>query len=117
MQVRHVHMHVLNTINFHCGCSRQLTTTHLFSLHVHVCICVCIVFFVRVYMQGFNADAIQPRMRYGDSIYLLPEGMNAIAAFAGSEDGRPWVEFLHREVLCLIVSRTLQHTYCGGKCH
>ena len=56
-------------------------------------------------------------MRYGDSIYLLPEGMNAIAAFAGSEDGRPWVEFLHREVLCLIVSRTLQHTYCGGKCH
>jgi hypothetical protein len=25
-------------------------------------------------MQGFNAEEVQPRLRYGDSIYLLPDG-------------------------------------------
>jgi hypothetical protein len=24
--------------------------------------------------QGFNPDSVQPQLRYGDSIYLIPEG-------------------------------------------
>ena len=31
-----------------------------------------------VRMKGFNADAIQPRLRFGDAIYLLPDGVNGI---------------------------------------
>lgn len=42
-------------------------------------------------MQGFNADAVQPRLRYGDSISLLPDSINGAVAYAGGEDGGAWV--------------------------
>lgn len=49
-------------------------------------------------LEGFNAEALQPQLRYGDSISLLPDGMNAAVAYAGAEDGRAWVEVLDREI-------------------
>jgi hypothetical protein len=49
-------------------------------------------------LEGFQADALQPQLRYGDSIALLPDGVNAAVAYAGDDDGRAWVEMLHREI-------------------
>ena len=36
-----------------------------------------------VRIKGFNADAIQPRLRFGDAIYLLPDGVNGIVGMLG----------------------------------
>ena len=49
-------------------------------------------------LEGFQAEALQPQLRYGDSISLLPDGINAVVAYAGADDGRAWVEMLDREI-------------------
>ena len=48
-------------------------------------------------LQGFNGDAVQPQLRYGDAITLLPDGFNAIISYGGDEDGRAWMEVLRRD--------------------
>ena len=49
-------------------------------------------------LQGYNADLVQPQLRYGDSISLLPDGRNSIVAFGGDYEGRAWAEMLDKEV-------------------
>jgi hypothetical protein len=45
-------------------------------------------------LQGYNPNTWDPPLRYGDSISLLVDGLNAVTAYSGSEDGRPWIEVL-----------------------
>jgi len=49
-------------------------------------------------LDGFEPEAVHQRLRYGDSISLVPKGLNAVMAFAGGEDARPWAMLLHDDV-------------------
>jgi len=33
-------------------------------------------------------------LRYGDSVAILPDGVNGLISYGGAHDGRPWVEIL-----------------------
>ena len=45
-------------------------------------------------LQEFDPNQLHETLHYGDSISLIIDGHNALAAFAGGEDGRPWCEIL-----------------------
>jgi len=46
-------------------------------------------------LQGYDPNTWDPPLRYGDTVALVLEGQNALVAYAGTTDGRPWVEVLH----------------------
>jgi len=45
-------------------------------------------------LNGYNPNTWDPPLRYGDSVSLLVDGLNAVTAYSGSEDGRAWIELL-----------------------
>lgn len=45
-------------------------------------------------LQGYNPNTFQPPLRFGDTVALVVDQRNAVVAFAGAQDGRPWVEVL-----------------------
>ncbi|KAJ1487237.1 hypothetical protein T484DRAFT_1787107 [Baffinella frigidus] len=45
-------------------------------------------------LSFFEPEASWPPLHYGDSVALIPDGINGITAFSGANDGRPWVEVL-----------------------
>lgn len=49
-------------------------------------------------LSGFDFDALQEMLQYGDNICLVPDNVNGIVSYANSEDGRPWVQLLNSEV-------------------
>lgn len=49
-------------------------------------------------LHGFEPDARQEQLRYGDSISLVPSGFNAVVAYAGAQDAIPWAQLLKAEV-------------------
>jgi len=64
---------------------------------------LCLIRLILSYACNFpltfeNTDEVYAPLRYGDSISLVSEGMNALVVYAGSEDGRPWVQTLQKEV-------------------
>lgn len=52
----------------------------------------------RPVLRGFEPESQQPCLKYGDTISLIPEGVNGLAAFAGGRDGRAWIEILDDSV-------------------
>lgn len=44
--------------------------------------------------QGYDPNTLAPALRYGDTVVLVPDGWNALVAYAGAEDARPWAEIL-----------------------
>ena len=49
-------------------------------------------------LQGFEPDVRQEQLRYGDTISLVPSGLNAVVSFAGAQDAAPWAQLLQAEV-------------------
>ena len=49
-------------------------------------------------LTGFQADAVNPALRYNDSVTIVPHDVNGLAAFAGAADARPWFQVLEPEV-------------------
>ena len=49
-------------------------------------------------LQEFDPNRVHETLHYGDSISLIIDGHNALAAFAGGDDGRPWCEILQKGV-------------------
>lgn len=49
-------------------------------------------------LNGYDPNTWDPPLRYGDTVALLVEGQNALVAYAGAFDGRPWVEVLAGDV-------------------
>jgi hypothetical protein len=47
-------------------------------------------------LTGFDPNAKHGRLRYGDSISIIPNGLNALVA--GTRYGRAWVEVLEEDV-------------------
>eukprot|EP00802_Teleaulax_amphioxeia_P026287 Tamp_27319.p1 GENE.Tamp_27319~~Tamp_27319.p1 ORF type:complete len:104 (+),score=8.70 Tamp_27319:24-335(+) len=45
-------------------------------------------------LEGYEADAVNPPLRFGDGVTFIPNGCNGVAAYAGSDDARAWVEVL-----------------------
>lgn len=45
-------------------------------------------------LRGYNPNTWDPPLHYGDTISLLIDGLNAVTAYAGSEDGVAWIEIL-----------------------
>jgi hypothetical protein len=69
-----------------------------FCAHLVLCL-ICLILYACNFPLTFeNTDELYAPLRYGDSISLIPEGMNAIVVYAGSEDGRPWIQSLQKEV-------------------
>ena len=58
-------------------------------------------------------------LRYGDSVAILPDGVNGLISYGGAHDGRPWVEILcdGAPVRALqSAASTLRHTDWQTKC-
>jgi hypothetical protein len=49
-------------------------------------------------LNGYDPNTWDPPLRYGDTVALIVEGQNALVAYAGALDGRPWVEVLAGDV-------------------
>lgn len=52
-------------------------------------------------LQGYNPNTWDPPLHYGDTISLLVDGLNALTAYAGTEDGLAWIETLQVLLMCL----------------
>jgi len=48
-------------------------------------------------LDGFEADAFNPPLRYCDGVTFIPDAVNGVVAYAGSGDARAWVEVLANE--------------------
>ena len=49
-------------------------------------------------LDGFNPEALQDILHYGDTITLIPDNTNGLVVFAGADDAKPWVEMLDDSV-------------------
>ena len=97
-----VHTHMCVHVSIHLFVSFVLSLLLTFSLSLYLCLSLSRSFTLSLFLfflslslslssppslshsfstytlspyQGFHADDLQPRLRFGDSIYLLPEGL------------------------------------------
>ena len=45
-------------------------------------------------LSGFDPEAFQESLRFGDTVTIIPDNANGLVAFAGADDARPWLEIL-----------------------
>ncbi|KAJ1490154.1 inositol 1,4,5-trisphosphate/ryanodine receptor-domain-containing protein [Baffinella frigidus] len=45
-------------------------------------------------LSFYDPDVPWPPLRYGDTVAIIPDGVNGLMAYSGSTDARPWVEIL-----------------------
>ena len=49
-------------------------------------------------LKGYAPDEVNPPLRFCDSITIIPDAVNGLAAYDGSMDGRAWVQILDPKV-------------------